>query len=211
MGQLVGAGAQVRDHDFADSQAHVVSLTRVSRPLCILYTDASWEIVHTSEDTEWINAGLGSVLFPGSGGAKAWASQLPQRWLPLLNPRKTQIVMCEAVALLDCLVAAKEDIAGQDLLIFVDNIALVCSLVKGSSTHSDIQGIVTIMHVFLASIGTIWWIEWVPSALNCADGPSREGLADAWCAEMNIEVQALPDCGLLTEETSWLPDAAWFT
>ena len=80
---------------------------------------------------------------------------------------------------------------------FIDNIALVCALVKGLSSHTDLQAVVTAVHTALAGAGCSWYVEWVPSALNVADGPSREGLEDSWCHQMGIPVHVLPDCGYI--------------
>jgi len=43
--------------------------------------------------------------------------------------------------------------------------------------------------------GVAWWIEWLPSALNCADGPSSFSLVYPRCSEMGIEVHASADFG----------------
>ena len=174
-------------------QPRVINLGGIERCRNILYTDASWEIRESDDTVEWISAGLGAILFSDAVGAQAWASQLPQRWIPLMNPRKTQIVMCEALAVLDTVTLIQEQLRGSELLLFIDNIAVVCALVKGTSSHSDIQQVVTQIHVVLAKVGCAWYVEWVPSALNCADGPSRDGLKCPWCAKHGIQVRHLVD------------------
>ena len=160
----------------------IIDVHRLCRPRRVLYTDASWEIAYKSEELEceWISAGLGAVLFSGCGKAVAFASMLAQRWIRLFKPRKTQIVMCEGIAVLDAVSHLQCDLSGSELLLFVVNIALVCARIKGSSSHDDIQGIVTTIHAILACIGCSWWVEWVPLALNCSDGPSRDGFDDPW-------------------------------
>jgi len=176
-----------------------IPLVASSRKQVVLYTDASWEVAHSEGGTEWINAGLGAVLISQSNHAFALASQLSQRWLPLFNPRRTQIVMCEAVAVVDTLHQVKDYVRGSSLLLFIDNIALVCALVKGTSAHSDIQSVVTTIHLILARLDCSWWVEWVPSALNCADGPSRDGKLDPWCARHGIKVFDMMDSGYSAE------------
>ena len=67
----------------------------------VLYTDASWEVRTTSEGYEWIAAGLGAIFVDKGRQLHGLAGSVAPRLLPLLNPRKTQIVMAEALALYD--------------------------------------------------------------------------------------------------------------
>jgi len=109
-----------------------------------MYTEASWEVVECDGNLEWIDAGLGGILFDEGGHGIAYASQLAQRWLdsegpslPLLNPRKTQIVMCETVASLDMVDVCLPELHQSELRVSIDNIALVCAYVP----HSDLQAV----------------------------------------------------------------------
>ena len=167
----------------------------------VLYSDASWEIEQNPDGTLWLDAGLGGFCKFSESSCVAFYGYFPERLLPLLNPRQTQIVMAEAVALLWVLKAAEQHIKGSRLLLFVDNIALVCSVCKGTSAHSDIQSIVTSIHLYLFQIGCAWWIEYVPSKLNLADSPSRAGPDCKYCLERDIPI-------LLLEDDRWRPDEA---
>ena len=175
--------------------ARPIDISGHSRKRCVLYTDASWEISWSDEGLELLDAGLGTFFISAEGSALAFASQLNDRWLPILNQRKTQIVVCEALAILDSICALREEIRGNELLIFCDNIAVVCALVKGVSNHRDIQGIMSAIHAELASLSCRWWVEWVPTDLNPADGPSRDAFECSFCASWGVTVQHLPDSG----------------
>ena len=146
-------------------------------------------------DITLIDAGLGTFFIDAKGVAHAFASQLNPRWLPLISPRKTQIVVCEALAILDSICALRKAIHGNEVLLFCDNIAVVCALVKGASSQWDIQGIISAIHAELAGLDCRWWIEWVPTALNPADGPSRDAFDCQFCASRGVPVAPLPDSG----------------
>ena len=116
-------------------------------------------------------------------------------WLPVLTPRKTQIAACEALAILDAVSAVKDSLKGCELLLFCDNIAVVCALVKGASAHFDLQEIISGIHILLAEAQCKWWVEYVPTKVNPADGPSRDGFDCEWCRKQGIRVEPLPSHG----------------
>ncbi|CAE8627868.1 unnamed protein product [Polarella glacialis] len=146
-------------------------------PPVVLFTDAFFEL---HEDTDTMNIenvlvnGLGSVLFDG-GEIIGHHGKAPVWFLLELEPRKNQIVMCEMLALAAALHANRERIRNRHVILFVDNIAVVCAMVKGASAAKDLQHLVTIVHMMLLKWECSWWIEWVPSECNCSDGLSRWG------------------------------------
>eukprot|EP00973_Karenia_brevis_P048278 6702141-Karenia_brevis.AAC.1 len=84
-----------------------------------------------------------------------------------------------------------EDISGSRVIIFCDNLALCYSMLALQSSNSDLHNLVSQMHLWFISHHVRWWIEWVDSGSNPADGPSREGVADPWCASFEIPVQCM--------------------
>ena len=172
-----------------------ISVSTKIKPRCILYTDACWEYEEISEDIRLLDAGLGAVFVNREGKFRAFASQLDPSWIPALFPRKTQIAACEAIAILDAVAQVLDQLKDCELLIFCDNIAVVCALVKGASSHFDIQRIISGIHVLLAKAQCKWWVEYVPTKVNPADSPSRDGMDCPWCRERGIVVEALHSYG----------------
>ena len=172
-----------------------ISISTLDKPRCILYTDACWEYEEIPGDIRLLDAGLGAIFVNRNGVFRAFASQLDPSWLPTLSPRKTQIAACEAIAILDAVAQLSDQLIDCELLIFCDNIAVVCALVKGASSHFDIQRIISGIHVLLAKARCKWWVEYVPTKVNPADSPSRDGMECPWCKERGIAVEALLSYG----------------
>jgi hypothetical protein len=159
----------------------------------LIYTDAAWEVIE-DEGQFFAKAGLGALIVY-KRKMVALAGDLHQRHLADFECRATQIVMCEATVILDTVLQCIHLLVRGHLIIFCDNLSVVCSLVKGASTHRDINAVVCAIHLLLASVSCAWWVEWIDSESNPADGPSRDGLADEWCAQHGIPVEPLQDSG----------------
>ena len=63
--------------------------------------------------------------------------------------------------------------ANRDVLYFADNTAANGAAIKGYSSSPDLARLVGPLHFRLAASSTRLWIEFVPSELDIADGPSR--------------------------------------
>ena len=78
---------------------------------------------------------------------------------------------------LAAVMAAKETFArlleGRRAVVFVDNTVALHSLVKGYARKGDLCSLVAQLWMALAEKDTQVWFEWVKSAANLADGPSR--------------------------------------
>ena len=72
------------------------------------------------------------------------------------------------------------DIAGSDVICFIDNEAAVCACVRGTSRESDVADFALAIHWLLMRYNIRAWFEWVDSDSNCSDGLSRAGVSDAW-------------------------------
>ena len=59
------------------------------------------------------------------------------------------------------------------MLHFADNTAANAAAKRGYSSSPDLALLVSSMHLRIARLGIRIWIEFVPSALNFADAPSR--------------------------------------
>ena len=64
-------------------------------------------------------------------------------------------------------------LAGSDSIWFLDNVAALGSLIRGSSTRQDMSSLAMQSQVALYSMRTCPYFEWVRSQANIADAPSR--------------------------------------
>ncbi len=66
------------------------------------------------------------------------------------------------------------------LLVYIDNDAARYGLIKGSSPTRDSAWLIDEYWRLETEQDSYTWIERVPSASNCADGPSRGAWAELW-------------------------------
>jgi hypothetical protein len=89
--------------------------------------------------------------------------------------KKTYIGQLEALAAAAVMYTLPEDwLAGRDGYMWIDNMGAKYSLQKGSARKEDSARIVDSFSKRVASLGFRPWIEYVPSAQNVADLPSRD-------------------------------------
>ena len=67
-----------------------------------------------------------------------------------------------------------------DVLWFIDNEAAVASLIRGSSTQTDVHTLVQVAHFLFQRFQIRVWLEWIDSESNPSDGLSRLGTDDPW-------------------------------
>ena len=116
--------------------------------------------------------GWGLFLLLPSGERLQLASVIPTVFTQSLKPRDTQIMAYELSVIPAALIAARHLLPSY-MILFVDNLSGACAIAKGTAKSPDLQGIVTAIHYTPVRLGLKWWIEWVPSAQNLADHPSR--------------------------------------
>jgi len=148
---------------------HVVYFRRDTIiPAGVILTDASWETKHT-----WL--GL-LVICPIRGGV--WAGMSTPLWLLTLlerhKARKTYIGQLEAAAALAPLFSLPscwfED---RNMMHYIDNQGALYSLINGRSNDADTNRLVFIARLLLQKLRCNTWFDYVPSASNFADLPTR--------------------------------------
>jgi hypothetical protein len=153
---------------FTEMQPRIIKPMVGFEVVVLIYSDACW--VRRPDGT--IDAGLGAVvIFPAK--RVVFHGQTPPAILDALQERETQINPIEAVANVATFYSVLHLIRGARVIAFVDNSSAVSSLVSGHSTQMDMQCITTLFHRMLVKEGIKAWFEWIQSALNIADGPSR--------------------------------------
>ena len=108
------------------------------------------------------------------------AASAPPEVLDSFNPSKTQIAPLEALACLQAFAIISEELAGHDVLLFIDNTSVCSALVKGGSTAADISLLACAAHLLWNFLQCRVYVEYVPSDANISDGLSRDGAQDEW-------------------------------
>lgn len=162
----------------------------------ILFTDASFE---GSNDNPY--AGLGAVLCDGSGVVRRFIShEIESEVLTFLNPskKKTIIYECEYLAVWCALNRWKQFIAGQHILIFIDNNAVRDSLISCQTSSPVARAIMSQILDLECKAGLFAWCARVPTDSNISDGPSRQICsvvlklkAERDSAELNAAIKCL--------------------
>eukprot|EP00438_Fugacium_kawagutii_P004802 Skav227329 [mRNA] locus=scaffold2964:74870:76455:- [translate_table: standard] len=130
---------------------------------------------------------------PGSGGFhliffQADGSQLRQSFVAancaelraLWQPAVTHIAQLELSMVLFALLVRPELFRNRQGLWFLDNVAAVMTLVRGSSTNSDLAQLGHLIHLALFALRAQGYWEYVQSKSNWADDISRLGFSDPW-------------------------------
>ena len=105
-----------------------------------------------------------------------FTAKCPPSVTEALLPRKTQINGLEIIAVWLAVVAFSNRIRGRRLVIFIDNSAALFIIRKGASRSPDLNSMAALILDMLDSLNCDTSVVWVPSSLNCADGPSRSAL-----------------------------------
>ena len=93
--------------------------------------------------------------------------------LAAFGVRGSYIAQGEAFAPLLALTFDRQLLQSSDILLFVDNLAVVSSLCAGSARELNVENIVHGIFLTLAGIGSALWTEHVDSEANPSDEGSR--------------------------------------
>ena len=74
---------------------------------------------------------------------------------------------------------------------FIDNIAALMALVRGTSNNPDLNMLAAMIHAALFALQVWVYFEWVESEANWADGVSREGRNCQWSKDHGFAVQGI--------------------
>ena len=144
-----------------------------SQPL-IAYSDAEgagglgWVLLARPPSLESSKSGDPSLTGWWAGGAA------PADLSAHLLPRKTQIHALEMCAFISLIQSSATVLRGKRLLAFIDNQSALGVLRKGSCKLAhDLSALSSYALDLCRGLHIELFLFWVPSALNCADGPSR--------------------------------------
>ena len=105
-----------------------------------------------------------------------------------LAPRATQIAVGELLAVLVTVARYSQLLANTDLIRFIDNLGVILTILKGSSTVMDLGSLAYALHLALHGLSARAWFEHVASWSNPSDGGSRIGVADPVARRLGFEL-----------------------
>ena len=163
-----------------------MSLRDAQRPPSLLFTDACYS--RSSSGVE--KAGVGFVLGTPKPGAPiraversvtdydwvAGSADVPQSLLDAFRPRKQQIGVAELLAAAVPYSTCPDLLSSRQVLQWIDNTGALCSIVKGFAGADDAARIVFSFHDMSCRLDSRIWCEYVRSAANVSDLPSRGDL-----------------------------------
>ena len=86
---------------------------------------------------------------------------------------------------------------GRDVILFIDNVGALMGLANGYSRDVDAARLINVFHVMNAALQANIWFEFVPSAANLADQPSRG------------ELGLLQELGSRPFDVEWPDPSSW--
>ena len=141
-----------------------------SVPPLIVYTDAMFE---ERGGLPFVRIGW-SVFDPITRSAFHSDFELPSWYFDIFAPhRRTYIMQGEGVGAIAPLLSLPSWFRGRSVVQFQDNTAALSALVHGYASKPDMCRIVSVFHIAQFCLRARVWFEWVPSAANLADLPSR--------------------------------------
>ena len=122
--------------------------------------------------------------------------------------RGQQIGQIEILGALAPYLSAPELFAGKQVIHWVDNTSALSAMTKGYSGVPDSARLVHLFHAWNLGARAACWFEYVPTAANPADKPSRVDLASrAW--RVADEIRSSPRDLILPEIDQWSDTAGW--
>ena len=135
------------------------------------FTDASFEM-----ENDVVTSGHGGVLVSPTGKpVRFFSGNLSKDHVALLNPKglKTIIFECEFLAVLIAYKVWAKEVAGSQLVVFIDNNAVRGSLISCDTSNEIAAVILRSILQLEDDVKALAWYTRVPSPWNIADDPSR--------------------------------------
>ena len=111
--------------------------------------------------------------------------------------RGQQIGQIEILGALAPYLSAPELFAGKQVIHWVDNTSALSAMTKGYSGVPDSARLVHLFHAWNLGARAACWFEYVPTAANPADKPSRVDLASRACIGGGLGKPAISALGFL--------------
>jgi len=149
--------------------------TGTQRKPVYLFTDGSCDPDATSPIG--IKAAYGAVMYdPEDGAIETFGQEIGEDLLRLISADGNKKQVVGQSELIPCHAAQtiwKDRLKSRRVVLYIDNEAARYGLIKGTSPTRDSAWLINEYWTTEAKNETSSWIERVPSASNCSDGPSR--------------------------------------
>ena len=117
--------------------------------------------------------GIGAYIILANGQNFFIKNHLGPDFIRLFKRRETNIIVLEAASAVIALHRIKSSILGADVTIFIDNKSALGAFKKGHCRADDINNLMIVMSDVLSPTNCSVRFNYVPSACNIADLPSR--------------------------------------
>ena len=121
---------------------------------------------------------------------------LPERLYSIWGARAVYIAQLELLAVLVALTEVAGLVRGANSIWFIDNVAALMALVKGSSGSHSLDQMANLVHLACYAIRSVPYFEYIESKANWADEISREGTQGNWAPRNAFSVK---ECGVVVE------------
>ena len=169
-----------------DLPPHRVRLARATRPPVLIFSDGACEDNGATQTVGFLVAVPRDTAPPVDPKAppsigvleehydlRHGGAALPEDLSDALVRRRQQIGQVEIIGAMAPYLSLPHQLAGADIIHFIDNTSALAALTKGYSGVPDSARLVHTFHAWAAGSGANVWFEYVPSAPNSADEPSR--------------------------------------
>ena len=116
-----------------------------------------------------------------------------------MRPRDQHVGQLEVLAAVAAYTSRSEQLRDRDVIHFIDNTGAIFGIAKGYSADLDSARLISVFHTLNAALGANVWFEYVASAANIADLPSRG----------ELDLLLSPQYGARRFDVSWPPTEAW--
>ena len=166
---------------------------RAQRKPIIVYTDA----MYTKGAA--VPAGIGMCIYdPYSKHKWQHASADCPGWImEKFKARDQYIGQLEVIAAVAVYSSLPEQFRERDVIHFIDNTGALVGIAKGYSKDVDSARLINVYHTIAAAILVNTWFEYVPSAANIADLPSR------------VDMELLTEMGSTPFDIVWPDPSEW--
>ena len=176
---------------FDSAKPRKVRLSRGQTPV-FLFTDGACE----DQGGQYPEADIGGVLYdPVDGFVDAFGDKLPPAILAKLSPGGVKRQVVGQAELFPCWAARvlwQDRLQGRPVVHFVDNESAKFALIKGTTGERTSAWICQQYWRKEVELESFSWLERVPSASNCADGPSRGATRALEFFKGGVEVKPVP-------------------
>ena len=173
-----------------DKMRRTIHIGEADRGHVVIYSDVAYAAGVTHR--------LGLVVVDTASGERAFASAEPPQWILQMFPAEFMICQLETLAALCAQLTFSQAVRGRRVVHYIDNTAALAAIVHGYSRHGDMAEMANMYHLAVAANNADVWHEWVPSAANIADVPTKKEHAQ-WHLLAGMQQVAM----VFPEESMW--------